>query len=316
MLINRMILILILGYISPVFAAPQIYHGKTVTSDQQFPFVVAIYDKDGDSAYCTGSVIAEKWVLTASHCVTQYHPEDPPYIFKPEDVFVGTGHRAHSKLTANKVISVKNVYVYNNTVDPHLVRDVALLELNEPARVAPVALPDSFEQFSNLKSGSQVATAIGYGYTSIKWSADCELYPTDTERCHMEEIVYDDALHYGSEAIQSHATIIATIKEFKKLFPPTPDEGNVEYNAETMLGSNSPEGTITTVGDSGGPLVLSINTENGKSSYMQVGVVSWGAPNPYNYTAYKLLNIGVDVYANVTEPLILDFIKKTIKNNP
>ena len=317
-MINRMILMIILGYIAPVFAAPQIYHGKNVTSDQQFPFVVAIYDREGNQSHCTGSVISDTWVLTASHCVFKSDDDGNRTSFiSPEDIFVGTGYLARNKSSATKIISVKKIYTYSDETDPTLLHDIALLKLSEPADVMPVDLPESADSFPKLKAGSQSTTAIGYGWIDIKWSPDCDKYPDDPQKCHIEDVVWDKFLHYGDELVQTDKAVEDLINKYSDLDPsPSSNEPKVTYNFTTMLGAVSPDGTRTTHGDSGGPLLLSINQENGNNKYVQVGVVSWGIL-PISYVAYKkgYWDNAPDVYAKLTDRNTLDYIRMTIKNN-
>ncbi len=315
-MIARIILLLTLGYLSPAFAALQIYHGDTVTNDQQFPFVVAIYGAEGDEPFCTGSVIADTWVLTASHCVFDYDEDDNPSFINPEEIVVGTGYLAGNKPLAKKVISVKKIFTYTSKVDPTIQQDIALLKLNEPAGVTPVELPQFADAFPNLKSGSQLTMAVGYGWQDIKWSPECSTSP-NSEECDFR-IISDKYLHYGNEIIQSDTTMEDFIKKYTDLILPilAPSDLEITYNRTTMLGTMSSNGTTPCHGDSGGPLLL-INQTNENTYFVQIGVVSWGII-PLTYTAYKKGYFdGVPgVYANLTNKDMLNFIKTTIKNNP
>ena len=313
-MIRKIILAFSLLACAPLFAAPQIYHGKIVTNDQQFPFVVAVYDREGDESYCTGSVIADKWVLTASHCVFHFDDEGSPIAFaKPEEVAIGTGYLARHKSSAKKVITVKNIYTYTKNVDPSLSHDIALLELNESAEVTPVEIPQTDTAFPNLKASFQAATAIGYGWLNIKWSSACELNPNDEQNCLIEDIVWDNYLHYGNQKIQADNTLVDLIKKYSDL--ESPESQSVNYNFKTMLGAVSPDGTRTTHGDSGGPLILTTSDANGNPKYVQIGVVSWGIL-PISYIAYKngYWDNAPDIYANLTDGETLGFIKRTVKN--
>jgi len=299
-------------------ASPKIFHGATVTSDTQYPFVVAIYDKEGSRADCTGTVIGDRWILTAEHCVINFSPEDDdnatPKLHQPEDLQVGTGHLAANKSAANKVFSVKNIYVPNNQIDMTLTRDVAILETVEPLNITPVSLPKPHDVFPDLKSGTQMATAIGYGFTDLKFSAECAQYPDDEEKCQLTNVTYDDYLHYGKELLQSDSDTVITIDKIMKLVPAEPGDIEIQYNPVTMLASISPDGTSVTNGDSGGPLLIETKSANNEPGMMQIGVNSWGAPTPGSYAAFKLMNqhLDVDVYALLSDPVTIDFIHSII----
>lgn len=83
-----------------------------------------------------------------------------------------------------------------------------------------------------------------------------------------------------------------------------------------MIGAISPERMRMTNGDSGGPLLITINQNSPIKQYVQIGVTSGGEPLGLdNYNSYKHFPEGPDVFANLMDQDILDFIKKTIKNN-
>jgi len=312
---SKLILILFAFFSSITsFAAPNIfiYHGNKVTNDQQFPFVVAIYDESRADELCTGSLIGDRWVLTAYHCVNDGA--------KPENRFVGIGYQSGKYSSSEKIFSVKKIFIYpqspnNNDYNPYwwLKYDFALLQLDEPTGIKPVELPADSQEFPDLKSGKQKAISVGYGWTDISWPADCEQDP-NSYKC-IPDMHWEADLKFGEELIQSDQSTQDLLQKYVKLEEIPATDPFPAYNSQTMLGLISPDGKRPTSGDSGGPLLIQIKQPDGLYKYVQVGVTSWGLP--YSYIAYTQGYLekepGVDV--NITNPKIINFIKKTMLEN-
>ena len=74
-------------------------------SPQKAPFITRIYSKNKNIGFCGGSLIADKFVLTAAHCLIN---------MTASDIFVGTYHNviyAYDDVDQNSdVIDVKNIF--------------------------------------------------------------------------------------------------------------------------------------------------------------------------------------------------------------
>lgn len=289
-------------YSSVILAAYKIYHGHNVMNDEQFSFVVAIY-RDSE-CFCTGTVVADKWILTAGHCASII--KDEPSI----KIEVGTGYKAVEITDAKKVILVTDAFLYNNQFDKK--HDIALLKLKDSVDVRPIQLPSSSQSLPNLKSGDQRATAVGFGFTEIAWSKECDNDPFG-EDCY-PDLIRDKFLHFGTAIIQTDQTTEELLEKYIRLehVPQMPEDP--KYNRFTMLGITSPDGTRPLNGDSGGPLLI-LNKENGSTHYIQVGVASWGIlPNVISLKEGYIIKEPM-IYINLADQNALDFIHKTIKNN-
>lgn len=305
---------------SLAYASPKIWHGPVVDDEGQFPFVVAIYNAEENETSCTGTLVGDRWVLTAQHCVLEYSSSADantvPTVRQPDAIQIGLGHLAALKNNAKRVINVKQIYLIGDRVDASLTRDVALLELMEPTHVTPVSLPQAHEITPAFKSSKKILTAVGFGFNDLKFPPECETAPDDKDKCQLTDVIYDHRLHFGSQTLQSDQDTINNISQLRKILPPEADEIVLQYNPDTMLGSMATMGNVITNGDSGGPLLMVVKSAQDKEpKFVQIGVNSWGEPTPGTYAAYKLMKQGVDVYALLSEPVTLDFIQSTIKKH-
>lgn len=108
-------------------APPPIVNGEITHA---YPEVVMLYasDSQGYGGGCTGSVIAEKWILTAAHCV---HSDDS---FTVEAVYVGFVNQSNDMEQGNTVLARR--WFENESYDPGTgYNDVALIELRSAADV-------------------------------------------------------------------------------------------------------------------------------------------------------------------------------------
>jgi secreted trypsin-like serine protease len=104
--------------------------------------------------HCTGTVVGQRTVLTAGHCVQG---------FRSEEMEFGLGSSAWQP---DRVLRVASMHAHPRYQPKPLgTNDVALVFLTEPAGVAPLALPNAGDV--NAALGTRQALAfVGYGYAT------------------------------------------------------------------------------------------------------------------------------------------------------
>jgi trypsin len=130
-------------------AAPSVaIVGGTTSADGAHTFMASLQDGSG-FAFCGGSVIAPRFVLTAAHCVPDGSAADLFVVVGTNDLGDGSGTR----------IAVTRVSVHPDYADS--THDAAVLELASPAPVAPIEL--ALEGDDALEAAGTPVTVAGWG---------------------------------------------------------------------------------------------------------------------------------------------------------
>lgn len=153
--------------------AARIINGTPVKPGQ-YPFQARIHKKDSDFL-CGGSVIGERHILTAAHCVTWCSGSDtlPVSAFEYDlwlgDYSLNNENDGNIRVELSKVIPHENFDICKNATS---VDDIALLETKEPIKfiinsdgfgsVNQILLPEKAD--ITYQPGEQM-TVIGWGLT-------------------------------------------------------------------------------------------------------------------------------------------------------
>ena len=232
--------------------------GGAAAPDGKYPWQVRLYSSDGDVVgFCGGSIIDEKWILTAAHC-----------LLDTDAVVVGYGSNDRTKTTKieSEKIIVHPGYIAGEKAD------VALVKLKTPIPNAKaIAYADTAQDQALLPDGANVVVT-GWGaiwdFQAFQNAVDVMAgRRTVSERKLLsdEELQAPLKLHEVDIQVIDPAECKAV---YKSLQVPAFAIGDTEICATGLVG-----GKDSCFGDSGGPLVVAADNDRG---YAQVGIVSWG----------------------------------------
>ncbi|XP_045681133.1 prothrombin isoform X2 [Phyllostomus hastatus] len=215
------------------------------------PWQVMLFRKTPQELLCGASLLSDRWVLTAAHCIL-YPPWDKN--FTKDDLLVRIGkhsrtryERGMEKISMLEKIHIHPRYNWRDTLD----RDIALLKLRKPITfsnyIHPVCLPDK-QTASRLLQAGYKGRVTGWGNLKEVWTTSAQAQPSVLQVVNLP--IVERAVCKASTRI--HITDNMFCAGYK------PNEGKRGDACE---------------GDSGGPFVMKSPFNN---RWYQMGIVSWG----------------------------------------
>ncbi|KAL7646385.1 UNVERIFIED_CONTAM: hypothetical protein RMT77_003298 [Armadillidium vulgare] len=220
-------------------------YGGVLEEEAEFPWLVAIFSRE--SFFCGGTLINEKYIVSAAHCFKTYSKSEKKAKYSKVNnirIILGTTNiDSLSALLNNETISfqiraLSYIIIHPNYNPRFLHYDVSLIrmrhDLQEFSRtIFPICLPPLRYSFENVE-----AFITGWGYINSKSGAVNNARKADVK-------VFPD-------------------RECKKKL-------KAYYKKEFMICAAHPM-KDTCSGDSGGPLMTKLNDHQ----YILIGVTSFG----------------------------------------
>ncbi len=289
--------------------------GGEIAAEGAWPWQVALLIGGApvgvESQFCGGSMVMDRWVLTAAPCIHMPQEDGSFADLWPQDVSVLVGTNTLTPGSGD-LIPVEAIFRHPSYAGNQFDFDIALIKLSRAPQVPyqTVEVPDAeYGDLLNQQGVTTIVTGWGLaeGATPSPELRQAQIQVLDRELCNtaMLEARAQDAA--GGFGYAVHTLGVAETDAYAiwdQLIAKAPNPVS-----ENMICSGTFEGGKTSCnGDSGGPLVVPV--EGG--GYIQAGIVSWGlsASNGQGCEETALFS----AYTNISK--FVPWLNQVIEANP
>ncbi|MDZ4085539.1 MAG: serine protease [Tabrizicola sp.] len=289
--------------------------GGEVAPDGAWPWQVALLvggaPINTDAQFCGGSMVLDRWVLTAAHCIHMPIEDGSFADLRPDEVSILVGTNTLTPGSGD-LIPVETIFRHPSYTGTQFDFDIALIKLARAPQVPyqTVEVPDAeYGDILNRQGVTTIVTGWGLqeGAQPSPQLRQAEIQVLDRQLCNqaMLEARAEDAAGGFGYAVQTLGVAETDAYAiWDELVARAPDAVS-----DNMICSGTFEGGKTSCnGDSGGPLVVPV--EGG--GYIQAGIVSWGLSATSGHGCEETALFSA--YTNISK--FVPWLNEVIEGNP